>query len=377
MKCPDCGKGLVERRMQGEVLDLCGACRGLWFDQGELPTVIEGLTHEVTGHDRPGAHRDRVPSAPPAPKGGCPRCGSALEQLNYALDSNIIVSRCADCRGVWVRRGQLRQLVLHLKGTPAEQRMGQALAKRARDKFENADHLSGRMGAVPGLGFMPICLLPVGDTAERQSFPKVVVGLILINVLVSALVFWSSHPAGIGTRWGLVPANGLGPRAWPTFVTNMFLHVGVLHLAGNMLFLWIFGDNIEDRLGSVWFAGFYLVCGVVGNLAHMASDPSSSTPAVGASGAIAGVMGAYFLCYPWARIKLLVFYRIYALPAWAYLGFWIAAQLINAAVVTWFGQDAQIAWWAHIGGFACGMVLALLFKRYHAHRVEPAQVRCV
>ena len=373
MTCPDCGKMLAERRMRGERLDLCAACRGLWFDRGELATVINALVNEVPEHDRLATERRQAVRPPSEFRGDCPRCGSPLRQFNYAYDSNIFVARCPECSGVWVRRGQLRQLVRHLKGSPKEQRMAQALARRTRQKLEDTDQHSGRMSApIPMWGLFPVCLLPVGDTAERRTFPKVTVGLMAVNVLVSLVVFWSGDARGTFEQWGMIPAQALSWAHWHTLVTSMFLHGGVFHLAGNMLFLWIFGDNVEDRLGAWAYLGFYLLCGLAAGLAHMASNPASTVPTVGASGAIAGVMGAYFLCYPWARIKVMIYFRIYAVPAWAYLAFWIGMQVVNAWLTSGRESHGGVAWWAHIGGFVCGLVLAQTVKSLSTEDALPA-----
>ena len=141
----------------------------------------------------------------------------------------------------------------------------------------------------------------------------------------------------------------------------MFLHGGFLHLAGNMLFLWIYGDNIEEDLGHFGFAAFYLACGVGAGLIHVASEPYSLVPTVGASGAIAGVMGGYLLMYPKARIDVffffLVFFKIWPIRAWIILGLWIAMQIF--AGLTTPADISGVAHWAHIGGFALGMVLIL------------------
>ena len=374
MNCPDCGNALAERRMRGERLDLCGACRALWFDRGELATVINSLVNEVPEHDRLATERRPVERVPSGHRGACPRCATPLQQFNYAYDSNIFVARCPECGGVWIRRGQLRQLVRHLKGTPAERRMGESLARRTREKLEDADQLSGRMSApIPVWGLFPVCILPVGDTAERRTFPAVTIGLIALNVLISLAVFWSGDRMGVFEPWGMIPAQALSWAHWHTLVTSMFLHVGVFHLGGNMLFLWIFGDNIEDRLGRWRYVGFYVVCGLAAGLAHMAANPSSTVPTVGASGAIAGVMGAYLLCYPWARVKIMVYYRIYAVPAWVYLAFWIGMQLFSAWLASGQASQGGVAWWAHIGGFACGLALAQLSKVVLSRNGPPVE----
>ena len=150
-----------------------------------------------------------------------------------------------------------------------------------------------------------------------------------------------------------------------TVITSMFLHGGLLHVAGNMLYLWIFGNNVEDAMGRMRFVLFYLLCGFIAAYTHAFLVRTSATPMIGASGAISGVLGAYMLLYPRARVVTLVmlgFYlRTVEVPAVVVLGFWFAFQFLNAVLLS--GTGGGVAWYAHIGGFAAGVVLIGLFKR--------------
>ena len=162
-------------------------------------------------------------------------------------------------------------------------------------------------------------------------------------------------------EWALIPGRVTSGQDYTGLFTSMFLHGGWLHLAGNMLFLYIFGDNIEDEMGHVGYLIFYLACGVLSAGAHVISAPYSPVPTVGASGAIAGVMGGYLLLYPKAKVDILiifiVFFRIFPIPAWIMLGLWLGMQLIGG-----IGTDPSIggvAYWAHAGGFLVGLILTL------------------
>ncbi len=174
------------------------------------------------------------------------------------------------------------------------------------------------------------------------------------------------------TTYGVVPARftghgGSGPVALPVpLVTSLFLHGGWAHLLGNMLFLWIFADNVEDAMGHGPFVVFYLICGVVANLAHILANPLSSEPTIGASGAIAGVLGAYLVLYPRARVQLMVwllifFVRVVWVPAVLFLPVWVLLQFFSGLASLGVPQTGGVAWWAHVGGFASGMALARLF----------------
>jgi membrane associated rhomboid family serine protease len=172
-------------------------------------------------------------------------------------------------------------------------------------------------------------------------------------------------PAGTGipTAPGQVCLTGAVP-AWHTAVTSMFLHGGWFHLIGNMWFLWVFGNNVEDSMGHGRFVVFYLLCGLAAAAIQVASDPSGRIPMVGASGAISGIMGAYVLLYPRVRVRILVFLGIIffrtGLPAWAMLGYWFLLQLAGAAVAP--AGEGGVAFWAHAGGFVAGVALIPLFR---------------
>ena len=219
-------------------------------------------------------------------------------------------------------------------------------------------------------------MLPLYDDVPHERPPLVVTGLIIANVLAFLWLTLLPAPAQAGAIASLAvtPAvdlrglqHGLPSAAWP-FVTSLFLHGSWLHLGGNMLFLHIFGDNVEDRLGHAGFLLFYLLTGCGASLCHALMNPASHLPSLGASGAIAGVLAAYWLFYPRARVFTLVFLGIFVttvrLPAAVYLPIWFALQALMG-LVSLGSPDAAggVAYWAHIGGFALGLVLAKLMQR--------------
>jgi len=213
-------------------------------------------------------------------------------------------------------------------------------------------------------------MFPLRDENPSRTSPIVTRLLIVVNVaaFLYELVLGRDLTPFVGT-WAMIPARitlaaryGEEPLIRPglTILTSMFLHGGWLHLIGNMWYLWIFGDNVEDRLGHVRFLIFYLAAGTVAALLHYATDAMSQAPTVGASGAIAGVLGAYIVAFPRARIITLVpifiFFQIMALPAAVVLGLWFVIQFFSGALSLGFGTSGGVAWWAHIGGFAFGIV---------------------
>ena len=225
-------------------------------------------------------------------------------------------------------------------------------------------------------------MIPLYDRNPTRRFPIVTVGLIVVCFAVFGLELTISMGGGdtaleaFFNQWGAVPAKitaafGAGDyfsAATLAIFTSMFLHGGWLHIIGNMLYLWIFGNNVEDRLGRVGFLVFYLVGGVVAALAQVAIDPSSTNPLVGASGAIAAALGAYLILFPGARILSLVFlgffYQLLEVPALIILGFWFVLQLVSgfAALGPTTAQEGGVAFFAHIGGFVVGVVVGLILR---------------
>jgi len=219
-------------------------------------------------------------------------------------------------------------------------------------------------------------MIPLRDVIPTRTFPALVVGIIGLNAL--AFLFeqtLSDRQLALFVReYGVVPAE----LAWSSVFTSMFLHGGWMHFLGNMLFLWIFGDNIEDRLGHLRFLVFYLLCGAVAAVAHVMSEPGSPIPTIGASGAVAGVMGAYFVLYPQSRIltllPLFIFWQIIEVPAVVFLGLWFLLQLFSGVgtvlMATQGAPAGGIAFWAHVAGFGAGVVLVFAFRRPERARVE-------
>jgi membrane associated rhomboid family serine protease len=206
---------------------------------------------------------------------------------------------------------------------------------------------------------------PFRDHNPSGRVPYVCWALIAANIAIF-LGYWftiqSDYALGeFYFQWGLVPRRFMAGQGWETVVTSMFLHGGWMHLAGNMLFLWVFGDNLEDQMGHGLFAAFYLVGGVAAGVAQVASEPAALVPMVGASGAIAAVLGGYLLMFPKARVDVLIFFvifvRVVPIPAWIVLGLWFGTQLFSGWATPAGGGG--VAYWAHAGGFVAGVILAL------------------
>lgn len=235
-------------------------------------------------------------------------------------------------------------------------------------------------------------MLPLKDDIPTRSFPVVAVAIIVVNALVYFYQFalwFGPGPVGPGAggrlyeafvfEFGLIPCRVTdacparlatmltgAPPPWLTVLTSMFVHGGLFHIGGNMLYLWIFGNNIEDAMGKARFLVFYLTCGIAAAMAQYLQDPASPVPMVGASGAVSGTLGAYLILYPHARISTLVvfgfFWRVIPIPALVVLGLWIVVQAANGVLTFGRGEPGGVAFLAHVGGFVVGMALVNVFR---------------
>jgi membrane associated rhomboid family serine protease len=207
-------------------------------------------------------------------------------------------------------------------------------------------------------------MFPIGDdNSTRRIIPFVTYTLILLN-----LIFFAAE-LNLGDdfmlRWAFIPQRFMADPVgdFPTLFSALFLHAGWLHIIGNMLYLWIFGDNVEDRFGHLNFLLFYLLCGLAATLAQLAVDPYSPIPTLGASGAIAGVLGAYILMFPLAKVRVFLLIWVIRLPALVVLGFWILLQLFGGVGSIQAPEEGGVAYMAHIGGFAAGFILTFFFRK--------------
>ena len=242
-------------------------------------------------------------------------------------------------------------------------------------------------------------MIPFRDRNPSGSVPVVTIGLILVNVAVFLVELGQGENLkGFIDNYGLTPTRifagvtgraperdglaGPPPRhtipAALTLFTSMFLHGGWMHLIGNMWYLWIFGDNVEGRMGHFRYLVFYLLCGLGAGTAQLLSNPAASLPTIGASGAVAGVLGAYLLAFPWARVQTLVFLFIFItvveMPAMVLLGFWFLIQFFSGMGSLRMRHAGGVAWWAHVGGFVLGIFLLRVFQKPRGQRRGYAYV---
>lgn len=208
-------------------------------------------------------------------------------------------------------------------------------------------------------------MFPIGDdNSTLRTVPLVTYGLLILNILFFFVELLGGDVFIL--QWAFIPArfqaNPLGD--FITLFTSMFMHAGWMHLLGNMLYLWIFGDNVEDFLGHGKFLSFYLLCGLGATFSQMAVSLGSTIPNLGASGAIAGVLGAYIVLFPHRRVRVLIIRSVVLMPALIVIGVWIALQLLSGigSIATMTGESGGVAYMAHIGGFAAGFILTFFFR---------------
>ncbi|MCK4753113.1 MAG: rhomboid family intramembrane serine protease [Planctomycetes bacterium] len=359
MKCPFCSKQLKQVKSKSAVVDVCPDCGGIWFDSGELADFANALSQseKITARGRKSLEQKKGKSLFKINEKVrvCPKCNTELSKFNYASDSNIILDKCTGCGGIWADGGEVQHVAGYLKEDPRTTAVGRNIAELTL-AFDASD---SDESALSYFMFFPRFVIPLSDDIPYERFPFATVSLIALCVLAFlGQVFLVTDIESFVKNFGFVPARFFGVG----LLSSMFLHGSFLHLFGNMLFLWIFGDNVEDRFSRRGYVIFCLCGGLCASILHGIFNPGSVVPVVGASGFISAVMGAYLVFYPEANITLLCFYRTIEVPVVMYLGGWFFLQL-TASFLFKDAYVSNVAWFAHIGGFAFGAVVAFFKKR--------------
>jgi membrane associated rhomboid family serine protease/ssDNA-binding Zn-finger/Zn-ribbon topoisomerase 1 len=374
--CPVDGTNLDRVAFQGIEVDVCPKCGGIWFDRSELddvmreamaqPQSVTRLDPQAGAPTQPTPHREIV----------CPRCQKTMLAEIFGRVSNIELDRCPQCRGQWADGGELSALVRYLHDPGESQRMqklGEAIAQtvKKRESLKDLATLGRQSSQRVMLGslFLPKIILPLGTSVGIRRFPLVSVVLVLVNILIYVYqIAGPDTPQATFERFGLTPARIAEGQGIYTFFTHMFIHGGALHLLGNMFFLWIFARAIEDAFGRWKFLGTYLLLGLTAGLIFFLFNLGGEIPAVGASGAISGIMGAFLVRYPSATIPTFVIQTVLHVPTWLYLGVWIGWQLLAFLVVGSVGTCSGVALSAHIGGFFAGIILTRFYQKKDKRR---------
>lgn len=365
MKCPKCPGQLEPVEHGGVELDCCPVCFGLWFDKNELGKFNQFDTDFplFPGKILPGKHTNLC----------CPRCSGLLKESPYGPGIDFKVERCIGCEGVWLDADEIVKVRGILEGQVKRRRKGLVQFKEAirREqelwKLCEAETARQEEGGKPSRKewwFMFLTTLPLEVHNPVYRFPKVTVVLVVANVLAfltGVFVFTALDAEWFPRTYGFVPDQFRQMKHLWSLLTSMFLHSGIVHLLGNMYFLYVFGDNVEDYLGSLRFAALYFLCGIMAAVFHFSANVYSTTPLIGASGAVSGILGAYMLLFSRRKIYILISFWPVKLRALWYLGFWIEFQILASSAPTPHGEGG-IAYLAHIGGFLGG-VLGIAFDR--------------
>jgi membrane associated rhomboid family serine protease len=329
----------------GEEIEWCPHCKGVWFDQMELPEYLNGETRndQEEGESYKPLRLERSPKL-----GFCPKCNHIFTGKTIGT-SGVRLSRCVNCRGLWVQDRQLRQLISWYRAaTPAEQLLAEDFTRK-----------DGRIIAEGNFGYALLGL--VADENPTVKSPWATFTLVLTNVAVFGWFMLS--PEGMES-YMMTPERLVNAplRAFYTLMTSMFLHANFSHILGNMYFLYVFGDNIEDRAGVTTYLVLYLTSGIVAGLLHALLTSHPEIPVLGASGAVSGVIGGYVVLFPKATIrshKMIVGAPfVLRLSARFYIGSWFIWQFVGVAL-----SFPGVAWDAHISGFLFGAATMFLMRR--------------
>jgi membrane associated rhomboid family serine protease len=374
--CPKCLSDMTELEHQGVTIDVCPGCRGIWLDPGELAQLrgaAEDLPGEVDNIASGTRHLETSTYI-------CPRCQGGFDTFEYAPGTSLYIDRCKSCKGIYLDAGELKKVhtitgrrrLLGLESPAASDRALRETMKRerARHRRPPEDRPSDRRSSGAGVYFFQLLTgLPVEVDAKRARFPAMTLSLIIVcaavflfQVLAVGDVFY------FYSTYAFIPERLFYGDASATLglLTSMFLHGGWLHLLGNMYFLWVFGDNVEDRMNRGLFIVFYLLCGIAASLIHGAMTNNPEIPTLGASGAISGIMGAYLVLYPRRRMYQIFFFMQFRVSVAFYLLFWLGLQILYTSMGV-----AGVAWYAHIGGFAVGAGGIWLLKQAGLVKPDP------
>lgn len=368
--CPDCGAKMSPYQCEDALIDRCLDCNGIWFDAREIGQFRVGLEKLDPESFKTSKPVEAVTSS--VFLSTCPVCRVPLDEGRYASDSKISVKRCERCEGIWLSSDEVLRFADFVRVGKALAPHVKEIAKGQREMIAASQNFDNAAGAVNkhltlmqrltmqryfrhGYGV----ILPVYDENSRDTFPWVTSSLIAINIFIFLLVGYDSS---IWRTLGIVPSEVWKNGSLITLLSSQYLHSGIFHLLGNCFFLWIFGDNVEDKLGPLKFFFLYTVLGVISGLTYALLNPFSDIPAIGASGAISGIFGAYFVLFPKSVIHTLIFGQIFRLHIAIYLIVWILLNLLDGWKSAAWGIMGN-AWEVHLAGLGTGIGLMFFLKR--------------
>lgn len=342
MQCPRCSAALVSAQAGTVVVDACTVCRGAWYEHKDATQGLDADA-EIQKLVAAGSAKLKGQSGMRCPQGHGPLSTYRCEAPDQHR-AKVEIDTCQKCKGVWLDADEAHVL--------------QKVAAQSGDvKSGFGWYLLQLVSGIP---------LEVYNPVKRKPVALWLIILACIGVFGWELVLASrNHLEWFILNFGLVPNDLIhGKNLW-SIVTHMFMHGGFAHIFGNLVYLYIFGDNIEDKIGRPKFVLLYFVCGLFAAAGQFAAGYNSTVPMVGASGAIAGILGAYLILFPKVRVFVVVFFIRFKISVWFYLGIWIGMNLLMGSAAALDGAEGAhgVAWWAHVGGFVAGALWAAVMRK--------------
>ncbi|MDD5135766.1 MAG: rhomboid family intramembrane serine protease [Candidatus Omnitrophica bacterium] len=373
MKCPLCSVELQIFPKGDREIYVCPEClSALMANEDALEPLKsfcsrEVLTDLIDNMFEPSFFTGAKKILKPADGLNCPQCKSRMENYDFGNKTKFFVNKCPGCGSIWLNKVQIPLVTMALLKDSAEDRdfkravneLYKTLAARRSSRIRSIDEMIEPYIAIP-LSFLGYAF-PAGDNVLTKRYPYVTVGIIVL----CAFMFFPGEPAM--TSLSLIADKVVKEKEFYRLITAAFLHAGILHILGNMWFLWVFGRSVEDRMGRVPYAALFLTSAVFSSILFIATIKDGSVPCVGASGAISGVIGAYLILLPKAKIKFNIYWKYgtqrfatYA-PSWAYILVWILMNVFFGMMEAG-SKTVGVAYWGHIGGFVGGIIFAEMYK---------------
>lgn len=336
--CPKCSNSrLTVNHYQGEEVDVCRQCGGVWFEKSDLDALIAAKCERVE-------EADYVANLGPALEPSsqtCPDCRQNMQVFHLLENYHVDINVCRNCDGAWVEKDMVSKVVKS------------SAIKHALEDMNRDTNWKTWV-------FEALLRMPVEYNVKARSIPWVTLALIISNIVIFlSYGFDVATTNHVIANFGMTPATVQVGEAWWTFITATFLHGSLLHLAGNMYFLWVTGDNLEDALGRWRFLGIYLLCGALAGLVSVLANLDSTIPSVGASGAIAGLFGMYLLWFPNASLTFMFIVWQKKLAVMWYFAIWLGLNFLGMGM-----GEQGVDYWAHIGGFITGLAIGAGLRQW-------------
>ena len=359
-RCPRCDGGpeLDSLHAGDETVGLCSGCKGLYVSG----PYIRG---ELGGRD-PGEVLDPL-ERPHHESLGCPACRVPMAALRTLGEPEVEIDRCGRCGGYWLDRSELPAVKQVLSGVRRSLDMDRGRSSVALYEWPDSFDVEANPGKMGEWLFVLLSGVPREIWFAPTRKPVWTWAFVATCVLLGVYALASGTTDALAHGFGMVPSEISEGRRLATLISSIFLHGGALHLAVNMYFLWIFGDNVEDAMGRLAYPVFFLVGGVAAALTEVAVDPASAQAMVGASGAVSALMGAYVVMFPRARLRVAVPFNVLEIPALFFAAFWGLVQLLF-----YFAGIGGVAWWAHLGGLIAGGLAGVAYRATVLPRLRRA-----